>query len=224
MDFYEALNKDKRSFCVFLVNKIVKKQIIIYTFFVKEETIPVYLKIILLTLYIDLYLLGNAIIYTPQDVRMLYHLNRKEYMIFFGKRFIAKIFICFTITTIIHFILDLFLTEKKTIQTIIKREKNNEILLRNEIYKLIKSIKIRYIIFLVLNLIIKLLSFFMIFTFNDAYPYTQRDWVRISFSILVISQVINVIIALLETSLRFFSLKFKVEGIFDLSKYLNRFY
>ena len=160
MDFYEALNKDKRSFCVFLVNKIVKKQLIIYTFFVKEETIPIYLKIILLTLYIDLYLLGNAIIYTPRDVRMLYHLNRKEYLIFFGKRFIAKIFICFTITTIIHFVLDLFLTEKKSIQTIIKREKNNEISLRNEMYKLIKSIKIRYIIFLVLNLIIKLLSFF----------------------------------------------------------------
>jgi hypothetical protein len=64
----------------------------------------------------------------------------------------------------------------------------------------------------------------MIFTFNDAYPYTQRDWVRISFSILVISQVINVFIALLETSLRFLALKYKVEGIFDFSKYLNRFY
>ena len=224
MDFYDALNKDKRSFCVFLVNKIVKKQLIIYTFFVKEETVPIYIKIIFLTLYIDLYLLGNAIIYTPQDVRMLYHLNRKEYMIFFIKRFITKIFICFTITTIIHFVLDLFLAEKKSIQTILKREKNNEVSLRNEIYKLIKSIKIRYIIFLVLNLIINLSSFFMIFTFNDAYPYTQRDWVRLSFSILIISQVINVILALLETSLRFLALKYNVEGIFDLSKYLNRFY
>lgn len=224
MDFYDALNKDKRSFCVFLVNKIVKKQIIIDTFFIKEETVPIYLKIILLTLYIDLYLFGNAVLYTPQDVRMLYHLDKKEYMIFFIARFITKIFICFSITTIIHFVLDLFLAEKKSIQTIIKREKNNEISLKNEIYKLIKSIKIRYIIFVVLNLIIKLLSFFMIFTFNDAYPYTQRDWVRQSFSILIISQVINAILALLETSLRFFSLKYKVEGIFDLSRYLNRFY
>jgi len=224
MDFYDALNKDKRSFCVFLVNKIVKKQIIIDAFFVKEETVPIYLKIILLTLYIDLYLLGNAVIYTPEDVRMLYHLDIKEYMIFFVKRFITKIFICFTITTIIHFVLDLFLAEKKSIKAIIKREKNNEILLRNEIYKLIKSIKIRYIIFLVLNLVIKLLSFFMIFTFNDAYPNTQKDWLRLSFSILFISQVINSIIALLETSLRFFALKYKIEGIFDLSKYLNRFY
>ena len=43
MDFYDAINKDKRSFCVFLVNKIVKKQIIIDTFFVKEETVPIYL-------------------------------------------------------------------------------------------------------------------------------------------------------------------------------------
>ena len=112
MDFYDALNKDKRSFGVFLVNKIVKKQIIIDTFFIKEETVPIYLKIILLTLYIDLYLFGNAVLYTPQDVRMLYHLNKKEYMIFFAKRFITKIFICFTITTIIHFVLDLFLAEK----------------------------------------------------------------------------------------------------------------
>lgn len=64
----------------------------------------------------------------------------------------------------------------------------------------------------------------MIFTFNDAYPNTQTDWIRQSFSILIISQVINVIIALLETSLRFFALKYKVEGIFDLSRYLNKFY
>ena len=47
MDFYEVLKKDKRSFCVFLINTIVKKQILVNTFYVVEETIPIYLKIIL---------------------------------------------------------------------------------------------------------------------------------------------------------------------------------
>ena len=224
MDFHNALIKDKSSFCVFLLNKIVKKQIIINTFFIKDETIPIYLKLFLFTLYIDLYFLGNAMIYSQEEIRMLYHLNHKEYLYYFIERFIAKIFICFTITNIINFVLELFLTEKQSIKTILKREKNNEKVLRNEINKLIKSIKIRYILFIIINLIIKVLSWFMIFCFNDAYPYTQYDWFLQSASIFIISQIISVAIAFIETCLRFFAIKYKIEGIFDLSKYLNNFY
>ena len=224
MDFHNALIKDKSSFCVFLLNKIVKKQIIINTFFIKDETIPIYLKLFLFTLYIDLYFLGNAMIYSQEEIRMLYHLNHKEYLYYFIERFIAKIFICFTITNIINFVLELFLTEKQSIKIILKREKNNEKVLRNEINKLIKSIKIRYILFIIINLIIKVLSWFMIFCFNDAYPYTQYDWFLQSASIFIISQIISVAIAFIETCLRFFAIKYKIEGIFDLSKYLNNFY
>ena len=224
MDFYSALIKDKSSFCAFLLNKIVKKQIIVNTFFIKDESVPIYLKLILFTLYIDLYFLGNATIYSQEEIRMLYHLTYKEYIYYFIVRFITKIFICFTITNIINFILELFLTEKQSIKTILKREKNNEKVLRNEINKLIKSIKIRYILFIVINLIIKVLSWFMIFCFNDAYPYTQYDWFLQSASIFVISQIISVVLAFVETCLRFFAIKYKIEGIFDISKYLNKFY
>lgn len=224
MDFYSALIKDKSSFCAFLLNKIVKKQIIVNTFFIKDESVPIYLKLILFTLYIDLYFLGNAMIYSQEEIRMLYHLAFKKYIYYFIVRFITKIFICFTITSIINFILELFLTEKQSIKTILKREKNNEKVLRNEINKLIKSIKIRYILFIVINLIIKVLSWFMIFCFNDAYPYTQYDWFLQSASIFVISQIISVALAFVETCLRFFAIKYKIEGIFDISKYLNKFY
>jgi len=108
MDFYSALIKDKSSFCAFLLNKIVKKQIIVNTFFIKDESVPIYLKLILFTLYIDLYFLGNATIYSQEEIRMLYHLTYKEYIYYFIVRFITKIFICFTITNIINFILELF--------------------------------------------------------------------------------------------------------------------
>jgi hypothetical protein len=224
MDFHNALIKDKSSFCVFLLNKIVKKQIIVNIFFIKNESVPIYLKLFLFTLYIDLYFLGNAMIYSQEEIRMLYHLYNKEYIKYFIERFITKIFICFTITNIINFVLELLLTEKQSIKAILKREKNNEKVLRNEINNLIKSIKIRYILFIVINLIIKVLSWFMIFCFNDAYPYTQYDWFLQSASIFVISQIISVAIAFVETCLRFFALKYKIEGVFDLSKYLNNFY
>ena len=207
-----------------MLNKIVKKQIIVNIFFIKNESVPIYLKLFLFTLYIDLYFLGNAMIYSQEEIRMLYHLYHKEYIYYFIERFITKLFICFTITNIINFVLELFLTEKQSIKAILKREKNNEKVLRNEINKLIKSIKIRYILFIVINLIIKVLSWFMIFCFNDAYPYTQYDWFLQSDTIFVISQIISVAIAFIETCLRFFALKYKIEGVFDLSKYLNNFY
>ena len=224
MGFHNAVIKDKRSFYVFLGNKIVKKQIIVNTFFIKNEGVPIYLKLILFTLYIELYFLGNAMIYSQEEIRMLYYVNRKEYIHFSIERFITKIFICFTITNIIHFVLELFLTNPQAIKTILKREKNNEKILREEINKLIKSLQIRYILFIVINLILKLLSWFMIFCFNDGYPYTQFDWLLQSVIMLVISQIISAAIAFVETCLRFFAIKYKIEGIFDLSKYLNKFY
>ena len=93
MDFYKSLKKDKRTFCMFLINTIVKKQIIINTFFIVEEMNPIYLKIIILTLYIDLYFLGIALFYSTQDISMNFYLNRKEYFLYHIKNYSKRLMI-----------------------------------------------------------------------------------------------------------------------------------
>ena len=78
MDFYKVLKKDDRSFWVFYINIIVKKQIIVSTFCITEETVPIYLKIILFTLYLDLYFLGVALFFSAEDITMYYHLQKNN--------------------------------------------------------------------------------------------------------------------------------------------------
>ena len=224
MDFYEVLKKDKRPFCVFLINTIIKKQILVNTFYIVEETIPIYLKIILLTLYIDLYLLGIALYFSTEDISKYYHLNRNEYIKYQIKYFTYKLVIIFGITTIIQYLMSLFFANKEEIKSIIKREKNNEKNLKSEMIKLIRNIKIRYIIFIVLNLLFKIFSWFYISSFNNAYPNTKYAWIALSFLTIVAAQIILVAFAFLQACLRFFALKVKIESIFKLSRYLNEFF
>ena len=224
MDFYEVLKKDKRSFCVFLINTIVKKQILVNTFYVVEETIPIYLKIILLTLYIDLYLFGVALYYSTLDISQYYHLNRKEYLRHHINYFTTRLLISFSITAIVQYLMGLFFANKEELKSIIKREKNNEKKLKSEMIKLIRNIKIRYIIFIILNILYKAFSWFYISSFNNAYPNTKYFWIILSLITIATAQIISVALAFLQTCLRFIAIKVKIESIFKLSQYLNVFF
>ena len=224
MDFYEVLKKDKRPFCVFLINTIVKKQILVNTFYIVEETIPIYLKIILLTLYIDLYLFGVALYYGVLDISQYYHLNKKEYLRHHIKYFTTRIIISFGITTIVQYLMGLFFANKEELKSIIKREKHNEKNLKNEMIKLIRNIKIRYIIFIILNILYKIFSLFYISSFNNAYPNTKYFWIILSLATIFVAQIISVALAFLQSCLRFIAIKVKIECIFNLSQYLNIFF
>ena len=224
MDFYEVLKKDKRPFCIFLINTIVKKQILVNTFYIVEETIPIYLKIILLTLYIDLYLFGVALYYSTLDISQYYHLNKKEYLKHHIKYFTTRLIISFGITTIVQNLMSLFFANKEELKSIIKREKHNEKNLKSEMIKLIRNIKIRYIIFIILNILYKIFSLFYISSFNNAYPNTKYIWIILSLVTIFISQIISVALAFLQACLRFIAIKVKIESIFKLSQYLNVFF
>jgi hypothetical protein len=224
MDFYEVLKKDKRSFCVFLINTIVKKQILVNTFYVVEETIPIYLKIILLTLYIDLYLFGVALYYSTLDISQYYHLNRKEYLRHHINYFTTRLLISFSITAIVQYLMGLFFANKEELKSIIKREKHNEKKLKREMIKLIRNIKIRYIIFIILNILYKAFSWFYISSFNNAYPNTKYFWIILSLVTIATAQIISVALAFLQACLRFIAIKVKIESIFKLSQYLNVFF
>lgn len=54
LNFYKVLKIDKRTFCVYLINLIIKKNIIVQTIISTEETKPLLLKIIFFASHIDL--------------------------------------------------------------------------------------------------------------------------------------------------------------------------
>ena len=224
MDFHSALKKDKRTFGIFLINLIVKKQIIANTFFLEEETIPKYLKIIIFILYIVLYLLTNSIFLDTSYINKVYYIeSNKEYVLFFIKHLFKYLVYSFTIIAIIRFLMDKFFVNKESIRKIIKREKDDEKVLRDEIDEFIKTLKIRYKIFLILNFIIMLISWYYITCFNNAYPNIKVDWIVLSIIVIVLAQIMSAVLAFIETSLRFIALKTKTSWIFTLSQYVDSF-
>ena len=68
LTFYKALKKDKRSFFMFLINMIVKKNLIVQTFFMVEESKPIFLKIILFTFHMNLLFFLNTIFLFASDI------------------------------------------------------------------------------------------------------------------------------------------------------------
>jgi len=224
MDFHSVLKKDKRTFGIFLINLIVKKQIIANTFFLEEETIPKYLKIIIFILYIVLYLLTNSIFLDTSYINKVYYIeSNKEYVLFFIKHLFKYLFYSFTIIAIIRFSMDIFFVNKESIRKIIKREKDDEKVLRDEIDEFIKTLKIRYKIFLILNFILMLISWYYITCFNNAYPNIKVDWIVLSIIVIVLAQIMSAVLAFIETSLRFIALKTKTSWIFTLSQYVDSF-
>ena len=221
MEFYEIVKNDKRTFCQFYWDKIKRNQIIIKTFIFKEETIPIELKIILFIIYIDLFLISGVFFFTNQVISELFYSNKKKVFKDYLDKSIDKIACSIILITIYGYFMECFFYNKKYIRHAMKKRKDNEIELKMKIIKIIKNIKISYIIFIIISYIISIFSWYLISCFNNVYPNTKIHWIRLSFSIIVLMQIITLICPLLETCLRFLAIKCNSERIYKLSTYIN---
>ena len=123
--------------------------------------------------------------------------------------------------TIIENIIAFIFIEEKKIKKIFIREKDNFIQLKYQIFKIIKSIKIRYIIFIILCFIIAIFSFYYVNCFNNVYSGIKKEWIKSSIVIIIIMQLLPLLLAFIEALLRLISFKCKSEKVFDLRKYFS---
>ena len=83
--------------------------------------------------------------------------------------------------------------------------------------KILKSIKKRYLMFIIITFIISFISLVHIFCFNVVYYHTMKEWIVFSLIIILSIQIGSILVYLLQTALRFISFKFKNEKLFKLS-------
>jgi len=218
LTFYKALKKDKRTFFMFLINMIVKKNLIVQTFFMLEESKPIFLKIILFSFHINLLIFLNTIFLYASDI---YLLNMEKSFISYAKLTITKVIASIFINKVVWFLIDFFIFDKYTLMDMIKLEKDDEITLRKATKKLIKSVKIKYIIFIILDLIIIILSLVFVLSFNYVYPNIKIIIFIMCIFIIIIEYLFSAALVFIEACLRFISFKCKMKAIFTLSKYIN---
>lgn len=208
LDFYKARKRDKRSFFIFIRNMIIKKNIMVQTFYSVEETKPIILKIILFILQIQLFFLVNVCLFSNNDITSL---NQENNFIFYVKLSVTKAITSITIGKLLRFYTGIFLVDKYTIKELIKLEKDDISKLKEETKKLNKKAKIKYIIFTVLNTLIIIFIWIFVSSFNFAYPNIQIYFFFIYIFIIIGEQIISVLLVFVEACLRFISFKLKLK-------------
>ena len=216
MDYDEAIRKDHRKFCTSYCDKLKNDQIIINTFVSNDPIRPRTIKIIFLILQLVLYLFINGLSYDEEYISKIYHL-KKDTFLTIAERFVDNLIYAALAGIIINYIIEFFFIEEKKIRKILKIEKNDFMMLKFEMIKILKSIKKRYLIFIIISFIISFIALIHIFCFNVVYKHTMNEWIIFSVIIIISIQIGSFLICLFQTIIRYISFKCKSERLFKLS-------
>ena len=222
LEYDDAIVKDHRTFCEYLMECLKEKQMIAFTFIASDPIKIRIIKIMLFILNFILYFVVIGLFYSEDYIKQLYHLDdKKEHFFSYITRSIDKFIYTTLVSIIIGYIVDCFFLEEKKVKGIFKREKENINNLRKEIINIIKEIQTRYITFIIIIFVILFIALYYLLCFNYVYPKTQIEWIKASVTIFIIMQILSCLKCLLETCLRFLSFKCKSEKLFKLSKLLD---
>jgi len=221
LEYDDAIKYDKRTFFVFLSDRLKEKQIFMDTFFNKENLRPFSIKVILLLLNIDLYFVINGLFYNEKYISELFYSTEEETFFSFFPRSISRFFYATLVGLIIGIIIDWFFVEEKKIKRILIREKEDPMQLKYEISLNVTNIKKRYNAFIFICFFISLISWYYISCFNSSYPGVKIEWIKSSITIIIIMQILSIIVILLEAILRTISFKYESEKIFKLKQLLS---
>ena len=112
--------------------------------------------------------------------------------------------------------------EENKIKGIFKRDAENKNLLMSDISNLIKTLKQRYISFIIVSFVILGICLYYILCFNYVYPKTQIEWIKSSILIIIVLQIISILKCLFETIFRFLSFKCESEKLYKVSKIFDK--
>ena len=219
MDYDDAIRRDKRTYCQYFWSKIITEQIILSTFFKSEILRPLPMKMILLILNIDLYLIINGLFFNEDYISDLLK-SEADTISSFIARILDRIVIITITGVIINYIIEFFFVEERKIKKVYKIEKNNIIILKYEIVQIIKNTFKKYNIFIIISGIIMIISLYYVFCFNNVYSSIKGEWIKSSIIIIIIMQILPMLLCFLDTSIRFISFRCKSERLFRLSSIL----
>jgi hypothetical protein len=222
MDYDDAIKLDQRSFFEYLNCRLKKKQIIMETFFYKENIKPLSIKVLLLLLNINLHFVINGLFFNETYIIKIYNANDDEENFF---SYLSRSFNNFIYGTLVSFIInviiDCIFIEEKKIKRIFLRERDDQLQIKYEISMNMSSIKKRYIGFIFICLFICIISWYYLVCFNYVYPGVKMELIKSSFTIIIIMQTISVLARFLEAILRSISFQCKSEKIYKVKQLIT---
>ena len=221
MEFDDAIKLDKRTFCQYFGDTLKNNQIISNTFCAKDALKPREMKIVIFLLNILFYFVINALFINDDYISQVYYLEEKEKFFSFVPRSLDRFIYTTFSGIIIEFLVDFFFIEDNKLKRIFLREKDNKLVLQEQVILLINSVKNRCIAFNITLIFIYIICSYYLVCFNSIYPKIQMEWIKSSIFIFLIRQILSILQCLLEAILRFISFKCESERIFKISKLVN---
>ena len=170
LSYDKALIIDKRNYIKYYISLLRRKQPIIFTFFINNDYNSKFIKISLFLFSFSFYYAINALFYTDTVMHQI-HENKGKFILIYQ---IPKILYSTIISSIvITVITNLSLTENNILElkelTIIKKDIVN---------KLKKNMKIKFIIFYILNYLLLIFFWYYPSSFCCVYKNTQLHLIK----------------------------------------------
>ena len=203
LNYSQALEYDKRTFCEYYWSLIKTKQLLLFTFVVKNDYNSKIIKLCLFIFSFSLFLTVNALFYNESLIHKIYLDNGSYIFKYHLPQIIYSTIICSVIKVIIT---QLSLTEKKVAN--IKKSKSFELAIRKT-EEVLKFLKKKFIIFFVLNIILLLLFWYYLGCFCAVFKNTQVSLIKDTSISFAAALIYPVFIALIPCAMRINALRAK---------------
>ena len=218
--FEEIIEKDNRTFCEYFKEQL-KNNLLILNIIVNTEPLrPRTIKLVLFIINIDLYLIVNALFINEEFISDVYH-SKKNNFFSFLPRSIDRVFYTTLVKVIVGYIIDFFFVEEKKIKIVLKSKRNTLQDIQIKIKEILNIVLNRFIYFIIFSFILTFFSLYYITCFNYRYYYITYEWIKSSVFIIIFMEILSILIILLESILRFISLKINSEKIYKLSLFFE---
>ena len=212
MELYDAIIKDKRSFCYFFMLQMKSKQEFYKTFCMYEPLYPFSIKIISYLFILSLNLVFNALLYNEDQIY-----EGTESMTKNITNIFLRAFYSFVIVECIYYVVNCLLKNANYLKSLVYRVKKEK-QLRVEAYQSIKHIKVNFGVFFFIVIICEIL--FWVYLSSFCYCY-HGEQIELFFGFLVTQAYIEIFcipLALYLTIFRFIGLKCKATTCYKISQ------
>ena len=212
MELYDAIIKDKRSFCHFFKLQMKLKQELYKTFCIYEPLFPYSIKIISYLFILSLNLFFNALLYNEDQVYEGTESMSKNISNLFLRSFYS-----FVIVECIYYVINCLIKNANYLKSLVYRVKKEK-QLRVEAYQSIKHIKINFGFFIIIVIVFEILFWFYLSSYCYCYHGEQ---IELFLGFLVTQLFIEIFcipLSLYLTIFRFIGLKCKATTCYKISQ------
>ena len=230
--FQEAIRYDKRSIFKIFYIYLLSKQIIFHTFFQKTplELFPIRLSLFIFMILTDLAL--NALLYLNDNISKKYRYTKNLFLFAFSDNITVIIYstlLCFVLMSLFSRLITSTSSIRKVFEEEEKKMKedkrfeindNEKEVIFTKIEKLLKRLKIKIIIFIILELILLLFFCYYVTAFCHVYASTQISWLWDSILSLLSRTVIELLFSLLFAKLYIISVESNFYSLYRILLFL----